>query len=194
MRHASALRLSIASILLLVSFEAIQAAESDEEPDFKQFDFKLALKKKTRNDKASSFDDDKILSLFFTPKITSRSPVDVKDYKLSLYLIGQSTFDKKLFSFIEVAEYPLIIPAKRKFNPKERTLSVKYNDKGDRVGFKYHSYIMVVKDKKGKTVFVKTSKTQFNKILDAILKLKKGDCFDIKGRKIKLESDHRVYR
>jgi len=164
---------------------------NEAKPDFKKVDFKFIIKKKTKKDFARSYyDDNKLEVLYFYPKLTSRLKVAIKDYKLLVYIIGQSVDNKKVFSLLEIATYDLNIPmGKKTFEPKERTFSTRYDKenewRGSDRGFKYYSYIIVAKDPSGAIVYKRSSKSLFNKILDPIFKYKKGTVFDNKGQEIK---------
>ena len=147
---------------------------------------KLLIKKKRRKDIAGDFDD-MVEYLYYRPSIINRSLIDIDGYKLTLHLIGQSVLDKKVFSILEVSSYPLSLKSKKEFCPNEKLLPNKYDDKNSyKTGYKYYTYVMVIKDKKGEVVLVKCPKTKFNKFMDSLIKLPKDKQFDDKGRVLKL--------
>ena len=173
-------------LLFEISFMHCHAADPVSKPELKpsQLECKFIIKKKKRKDIEGDFDDE-MQMLYYMPKIYNRSKVDIEGFKVKVYIIGQSVVEKSVYTILDVVEYPLELKSHKTFTPDEKLLSIKFDDKNSyRCGYKYCTYIMTIQTKESKLFSTKCGKSKFKRVIDKLIKMKKGDKFDNKARKM----------
>ena len=127
--------------------------------------------------------------------VTNTTGQRVDGYTVVVYLIGQSLRTKKIFKIISELQENITLE-ERKVMQKKHTVFNMYNNGAEidagfnrvmiipRSGYKYYSYLMILKDPDGKIKISKSKHSKFEKSYETIVKC--GDsAFDGDGNKLK---------
>ena len=165
-----------------VIFNSHAAGKKVVKPLAKKVKVSVIAKKKR---KSQNFDERK-QTLEATLKIINENRVAMKGYKTTLYAVGRSARDKKVFK-VMVQESGRLDIASRKTN-KDIVASVvsTYDDRDNhRYGYQYYSYLVVMKDSTGKDFLVYSPRSSLKKYYKEIVKFASiKSCFNLKGKKV----------